>query len=113
VNDESNFACNMNAMTTDERSRYDALRHRLEAAVDGVVEMENGYTFQLRRGALSLAEIGEWVEYEQKCCPFFGLGIEAGPERGPVGVRVTGREGVKEFIRLEFAAVNFQGAGHK
>jgi hypothetical protein len=110
VTDEPNFACNMNAMTKKERSRYDLLRQKLESAVAAVIELENGYTFQLRRGALSLAEITEWVDYEQKCCPFFGLGVATGPEPGPTGLRITGRAGVKQFIRMEFATVKFQGA---
>jgi hypothetical protein len=101
------FACNRNAMTEEERVRYEMLRGRFEKAVCAVAELANGYSFRLLGGALSLEDIAEWVEYEEKCCPFFGLGVETGLEEGPIAVRITGREGVKEFIRAEFVEVTF------
>jgi hypothetical protein len=33
------------------------------------------------------------------------LAIEAEREKGPVSLRISGREGVKEFIRREFRAL--------
>ena len=102
------FACNMNAMTKEERARYDVLRRSLEQAVERVEELENGYTFRLRDASILLEEVAEWVEYEQKCCSFFGLGVEAAPLKGPIALRVTGEPGVKEFIRMEFAGIRFK-----
>jgi hypothetical protein len=102
------FVCNMNAMTGEERARYDVLRGKLEQAVERVEELENGYTFRLRDGSISLEEVAQWVEYEQKCCPFFGLGVEAAPQKGPIALRATGEPGVKDFIRMEFAGIRFE-----
>ena len=101
------FACNMNAMTREERALYDVLRRKLEQAVERADELENGYTFRLRDASISLEELAQWVEYEQKCCSFFGLGVEAAPQKGPIALRVTGEPGVKEFIRMEFASIPF------
>ena len=101
---ESGFACNLRAMNGEERSRYALLRAKLQAAVDEITEVENGFEFRLTPGAVSTAEIAEWVEYEEKCCPFLGLGIATGLEQGPIGVRITGETGVKEFIWAEFGA---------
>ena len=102
------FACNMNAMTKEERARYDVLRRKLEQAVERVEELENGYTFRLRDASISLEDLAQWVEYEQKCCSFFGLGVEASPQKGPIALRVTGEPGVKDFIRMEFAGIQFK-----
>ena len=98
----------MNAMIKEERARYDVLRRKLEQAVERAEELENGYVFRLRAASISLEEVAQWVEYEQKCCPFFGLGVEAAPQKGPIVLRVTGEPGVKDFIRMEFAGIRFK-----
>jgi len=107
MTEKAPFACNRNAMTKEERVRYELLRGKFEKAVCAVAELANGYSFRLLSGALSLEDIAEWVEYEKKCCPFFGLGVETGLEECPIAVRITGREGVKAFIRAEFVEVTF------
>src|ERR1700692_1934000 len=101
------FCCNIHAMSEAERRRYDLLRGKLEQGVDRVDELENGYVLRLRSGALSLDEMGEWIEYEQKSFPFFCLGLECGVPRGPIALRVTGEPGAKEFIRMEFVGIKF------
>ncbi len=101
------FACNMNAMTREERARYDVLRRKLEQAVERAEELENGYTFRLRHASISLEELAQWVEYEQKCCPFFGLAIDTEPQKGPTALQVIGEQGVKDFIRMEFSGIQF------
>jgi hypothetical protein len=101
------FACNMNAMTKEERALYDVLRRKLEQAVERVNELENGYAIHLRAGAILPNEIAQWVEFERKCCPFFGLAIDIEPQKGPTALRVTGEQGVKQFIRMEFAGIQF------
>lgn len=108
MTESTQFVCNMNAMTKEERARYDVLRRKLEQAVERAEELENGYTFRLRDGSISLDELAQWVEYEQKCCSFFGLGVEAAPRKGPMALRITGEPGVKAFIRMEFAGVQFE-----
>jgi hypothetical protein len=107
MNERTAFCCNIHAMSEAERRRYDVLRGKLEQGVARVDELENGYVFRLRSGALSLDEMGEWVEYEQKCCPFLGLDMDTGLPRGPLALRVTGEPGVKEFIRMEFVGIKF------
>lgn len=101
------FCCNLHAMSEEERRRYDVLREKLEQGVDRVDELENGYVFRLRSGALSLDEMGEWVEYERKCCPFLGLEMQTGLPGGPIAFTATGEPGVKEFIRMEFVGIKF------
>ncbi len=108
MSDGTGFACNMGDMTSEQRARYAVLRGKLEAAVCAVVELENGYLFRFFSGVMSLEEMAEWVEYEEKCCPFFGLGVETGVEEGPIGLRITGGVGVKQFIRGEFGSVRFR-----
>ena len=106
MSDRSDLCCNLHAMTAGKRQRYQSLRSRLEASVTGVEEIENGYVLQLRRSGLSADELAEWVELERKCCPFLELIIDPATAERPLSLRVTGREGVKAFIRAEFSALN-------
>jgi len=93
------FACNMNALTTDERCRYQELSRTLLTAVEGKRELRNGYGFRLPPSALMTA--AEWVSLERKCCPFFAFEIEQPKDQGPLWLRITGSDGVKAFIEEE------------
>jgi len=99
--EETPFACNVKAMTSAERERYDRLRRLLFTSVKERRELANGFAFRLG-GSVSMAHAAEWMELESKCCPFFDLHLESQRERGAVWMRVTGRDGVKQFIREEF-----------
>jgi hypothetical protein len=68
-------------------------------------ELPNGYAFRFRPGGVSLVELADWVESERRCCPFFDLAIEAEREGGPVWLKITGREGVKQFITAELKSL--------
>jgi len=100
------FFCDMKAMTRDERGRYEVLRAKLEAAVVSVEELPDGYLLRLRHGAIATEELGEWIAYERKCCPFFTLIAEGRADSGRL--RITGRDGVKDFIRAEFSTIRFE-----
>jgi hypothetical protein len=95
------FACNLRGLTQSERARHMALSKQLLGTVTEKKELDDGYAFRLSGDAL--VEAAEWVKYEHKCCPFFTLALEqARGDDGPLLLKVTGREGVKTFIRREF-----------
>lgn len=94
------FACNMNALTSGERARYQELSRTLLTVVEEKRELRNGYGFRLPPSALLTA--AEWVSFERKCCPFFAFEIEQPKDQGPLWLRITGSEGVKAFIEEEF-----------
>lgn len=100
-NPRSNFVCNLDAMNTEERSRYIALSRKLFGASAHRRELDNGFAFRIGTEKISLPEIAEWIAFERRCCPFFNLQIEAEPNAGPVWLRMTGAEGIKAFIRAE------------
>ena len=93
------FYCNIKALTAGERTRHKALTDKLLAARNEVVETDKGYEFQYSPERISVAEVAEWVVAESKCCPFFDFHIDLEKEGKLVCLRLTGREGVKEFIR--------------
>jgi len=99
---ESPFYCNIKALTLEERHRHKEIGEKLNAARVEAKELADGYALRLRPGMISLVELADWVDAERKCCPFLGLAIEAERENGPTWLKITGREGVKQFIRMEF-----------
>jgi hypothetical protein len=99
---ESKFTCNLNALNPAERAQHKQLTTKLIAARNEIVETGKGYEFQFSSPMVSVAELAGWVEAEAKCCPFFDFHIDL--ERGGslVCLRLTGEEGIKPFIRVEF-----------
>ena len=96
----------MTAMTREERGRYEILRAKLETSVSSVADLADGYALRLRDGAIAPQELVEWIAFEQKCCPFFTL--TASEQAESLILLITGRSGVKDFIRAEFSAIRFE-----
>src|SRR5262245_10417757 len=93
------FACDMRALTKDERTQHAALARDLFAAAKEQKELGNGYA--LRLPAERWLDAAKWAELERKCCPFFAFELDAAADRGPLWLRITGRAGAKEFMKEE------------
>jgi hypothetical protein len=100
---QSKFFCNTKALTPEERARHKLLGEKLTAARKETVEMPTGYEFQFSPKNITIAELAEWVSAESKCCPFFDFHIDLEGEGSLLCLRLTGEEGIKAFIRAEFA----------
>jgi len=96
------FYCNIKALTLAERARHGMLTAKLLANRANTVETEKGYEFQYRAGTVTLAELAQWAATESKCCPFFDFHIDLENEGQLLCLRLTGQEGIKQFIRAEF-----------
>jgi hypothetical protein len=99
----SKFYCNVKALNPAERARHKQLSEKLIAARKEIVETAKGYEFQFSPKNVSLAELADWVSAESKCCPFFDFHIDLEGEGSLLCLRLTGEEGIKAFIRAEFA----------
>jgi hypothetical protein len=109
----SPFFCNLNAFTKAERTSHQDMSRRMLASLRGIREVPDGYAFDLDSHQFSSKDLASWVELERRCCPFFDFRIERRREDGPVTLQLTGRPGVKDFIRAEFAsAFQFASAFH-
>jgi hypothetical protein len=95
------LACNLGAFSPAERRAHDALTKALIAAVDGRIETDDGYTFRIDRKRVTLAQVGEWMALEQRCCPFFDFRLDLRND-GVLTLSLSGPEGVHEFIDAEF-----------
>src|SRR5580704_10713487 len=98
----SGLTCNINGILPQERTRYERLVEAVRRAVKERLELPDGYAFQLDTIQISTGQLVEWVELERQCCPFFGFEVRWEGKNGPVWLRLTGPEGIKEFILDEF-----------
>ncbi|HXF64783.1 MAG TPA: hypothetical protein VNK95_24360 [Caldilineaceae bacterium] len=95
------FACDLTALTREQRAQHQATTSKLFAAVQAIRELDSGYAFQLPQDAVWLSRAAEFIALERLCCPFFAFDLEVEPHGGPVWLRLTGREGIKAFILAE------------
>jgi hypothetical protein len=99
---DGKFYCNSNALSAKERARHKELTEKLLTARNETIEAEKGYEFQYSPNKVTIAEVAEWVVVESKCCPFFDFHIDLENQGRLVCLRLTGSEGIKDFIRSEW-----------
>jgi hypothetical protein len=102
---ESPLACNAWALSPEERNRhFNELGPTLRSLKKSVRELENGYEFEFPGDRATLQLLAEYAIQERECCPFFEINLRFEPERGGAWLRLTGRKGAKEILRLAIAA---------
>lgn len=99
---ESPFFCNMNALTGEQKKRIVELVKQLKAKTQEVKELPDGFAFRYKPDSETVRDAAEFITYERACCPFFEFELSVEREGGPLWLRLRGREGVKDFIRIEF-----------
>ena len=100
---ESPFACVESALNPAERKQhFDEYGPQLRKVLTDIRELPTGYEFTFRNDPATYQVLSAWMYQERLCCPFFDLDLTIGREGGPLHLRLTGREGVKQFIVAEF-----------
>ena len=101
---ESRFACDRLALDPVARKRhFDELAPALAAADRSNRELPDGFEFEFPPDAATVQRVLEFAAGERLCCPFFDIVVRMERERGSVWLRLTGGEGVKQFIKADFA----------
>lgn len=101
---ESPFACDRLALTPQQRHRhFDELSPALRARKKSIRELPDGFAFEFPSDLATYQLVAEWAGVEHLCCPFFDVEVRQEREKGALWLRLTGREGVKQFIRSDFA----------
>ena len=99
--EESPFACNMSALDAEGRRRHKVVMGEMKTAIKEVKELPDGYGLRFQTEHSRILLISEFVARERLCCPFFTFEIVAEREGGPVWLNLRGRDGVKDFIKVE------------
>jgi hypothetical protein len=95
---ETPLACNLKALTAEERKAHKDRTERLFKTAK-VSPIKSGYAVAFP--ATLWSEAALWVELERKCCPFLRFQLESAPEGQGVVMRLTGGPGVKQFLADE------------
>jgi hypothetical protein len=97
----SPLACDMTAIPLSEREAHLKTSRDLFSQIQEIRELPDGYEFRLGGDAEVLLKAAQFISLEKLCCPFLAFGLDVEAEGGPVWLSLTGREGVKAFIREE------------
>ena len=104
VHRESPFACDRLALDPAARHRhFDVLGPALAAAHKSVRELADGFEFEFPQDRTTVSQVLEFANGERLCCPFFDIDVRIEREGGSIWLRLTGREGTKQFIKGDFA----------
>jgi hypothetical protein len=98
---ESPFICDLMAMDTEQRERHRVVAQHIHGAIQEVRELSDGYAFRFPVEPSIVFMAAEFITLERLCCPFLTLALEVEREHGPLWLKLTGREGVKPFLRAE------------
>jgi hypothetical protein len=106
---DSPFACDRAALNPEQRKRhFDELGPALRSLRKSTHELADGFEFEFPADAAVYQLLAEWVGGERLCCPFFTIDLRVEKEGGPLRLRLTGREGVKQFTKADFPAEWFK-----
>jgi hypothetical protein len=107
---ESRFYCDRSAIAPNQLKRKVELGQVLRSSIRHTQELPDGFEFELG-GPASFQDAAEWASMERLCCPFFDISLTLTREKGPTFLRLTGEQGVKQFIHSEFGAEWFANPG--
>ena len=99
--DRKAVACNLNALNRGEQARRSVLARELSSMSVGMEALPDGYGFRYAADSSTLMKIAEFVSMERLCCPFLSFTIEVEPANASIHLRLSGGDGVKQFIADE------------
>ena len=98
---KSQFFCDLAAMNVEQRARYRHVTQQMRTATPVIEELSDGYMLRFGVDSSLCLIVAEFMTLERLCCPFLDLTLELVREGGPMQLKLTGREGVKPFLRAE------------
>jgi hypothetical protein len=98
----SPLVCNEAALTAAQRERLGLLLKEFRADKKEVKELPNGYAIRLPCETSTIMDVAEYMTLVRSCSPYVGATLQVGAEDGPVWLKLTGPEGVKQQARIEF-----------
>ena len=97
----SPFFCDFSAMDLEQRKRHSILATDLLPKHLEMKELPDGYAFRFSNDRVLFAGLSELAVLERLCCPFLTITLELQRDQGPTWLKLTGEEGVKDFLRAE------------
>ena len=97
------LACDLDALSPDQRRQQAATFEQLRRRVLAVDELPDGWALRLPTHDDTLQLVMAFIANERRCCPFFDFTLHVTADAGPIWLRLTGQTGVKDFLAGAFA----------
>ena len=95
------IVCNLFGLNASERARQKELHKQLFSDLSNVRELSDGYAIGLPSNKETILAAAEFISLERLCCSFFQFELAVGQTDEPLWLRITGKDGVKEFLKTE------------
>lgn len=92
------IACDFTAIPEDERERHAENAEAVFEAIETHKELAEGYAFKLPTETDIIGKTGSFIARERLCCPFFTFELTVEANEGPVWLKLTGDQEVKQYI---------------
>jgi len=93
------LACDLTTIPSSAREEHIVAAPLLFQTAQEVQELPNGYAFCFLNEPGKFMAIAKYIENERLCCSFFNFELEIKPNGGPLWLRLTGDEGVKDLLK--------------
>lgn len=103
-NTEKEIACKLTS--AELRARREGVIAELRKKVLETVETTYGYAFKFAGSDATLGELMVFIQAERQCCGFFTFKLGIQDTESPIWLEVSGRSGVKSFIKEELGFDN-------
>lgn len=97
--DNQPLACDLTAIPALAREEHILTAPQLFRTAQEVQELPAGYAIRFLNEPRVFMALAKFIENERLCCPFFNFELEIEANSGPLWLRLTGGEGVKEILR--------------
>lgn len=105
-NETPPIACDLTVFSAKTRQKFTVSQFDMFQSVEKVIELPDGYAFQFPNEPGIFMALANFVDHERQCCPFYHFALEAEPNNGPFRLRMTGGEGVKEFMEETWSDIS-------
>jgi hypothetical protein len=105
-NEELPIVCDLTVFSAETRQQMAASLPDTFRAVQKALELPDGFAFQFPNEPGMFMTLANFVEHERQCCPFYHFALEAEPNNGSFWLRMTGGEGVKEFMEAVWTDIS-------
>ncbi len=100
------MACNLSALTGEQRARRETLAQQLVQHAESVQETEKGYVLDYQIDDSVWLTAAEFVDLERRCCSFFEFVLKLNPSANSLSIQLSGGDGVKEFVATQLLGAN-------
>ena len=94
--------CNLDASSPEQRARQAELSREFSSRRRRVEELDDGFAFHFDPNPKLFVRLAYSASLERLCCPFLDIAVGWPHDGETMWLRVTGREGVKAFVREDF-----------